>query len=487
MTGDATTGAIESDLFNNATTNIASTNDITFSGKMIKEVKKDELKTVQDAFIAYLNNIVTAFNSATAGGELAKTKSEFITNFAKAQRAGSAFAIRKQAEQLYKIAKKNTTETSVATAVMSAITGDATIKVKADTEGNLSFDESLNAMYAEFPTAQGMPDGAMLLTCTEAGVFSYTTGNPGLEIGETKKVNMNNIMFPLPIVYFDNTPAKATDESNVNWQITTDTWNGAFSGTSWYDAVKASTMSIALQNNINYGVAALQTTVTCSRDNLEDNALSYEGNTSVNNIKVPDAGFPVKGLLIGGQPNQVGWQLVNETTASRDYVVYDNVMNGAVAKADDDALVNIYTLVFDNWKTGAQEPVNVAIELVNNSDKAFYGQDGIVEIGQKFYLIGQLALDNATNKGTFAWPTVTDPYKGRYPVKAYKEESGALVADDAAKRVFIQDFTTKANFKISSLRNAYVTIPDLRATKLELGLSVDLKWQPGLTFDVTID
>ena len=55
------------------------------------------------------------------------------------------------------------------------------------------------------------------------------------------------------------------------------------------------------------------------------------------------------------------------------------------------------------------------------------------------------------------------------------------------KRVFVQDFTTTANFTIKSLKNAYVTIPDLRATKLQLGLSVDLTWQSGLTYNVTID
>ena len=59
-------------------------------------------------------------------------------------------------------------------------------------------------------------------------------------------------------------------------------------------------------------------------------------------------------------------------------------------------------------------------------------------------------------------------------------ESGTL-------RVFIQDFTTTANFTIKSLKNAYVTIPDLRASKLQLGLSVDLTWQSGLTFNVPID
>ena len=54
-------------------------------------------------------------------------------------------------------------------------------------------------------------------------------------------------------------------------------------------------------------------------------------------------------------------------------------------------------------------------------------------------------------------------------------------------RVFIQDYTTTADFTINSLKNAYVTIPDLRASKLQLGLSVDLSWRAGVTYDVTIE
>ena len=44
---------------------------------------------------------------------------------------------------------------------------------------------------------------------------------------------------------------------------------------------------------------------------------------------------------------------------------------------------------------------------------------------------------------------------------------------------------TTANFLIgpNSLQSAYVTVPDLRATQVSLGLSVDIKWETGLTFD----
>ena len=55
-------------------------------------------------------------------------------------------------------------------------------------------------------------------------------------------------------------------------------------------------------------------------------------------------------------------------------------------------------------------------------------------------------------------------------------------------RVFIQDFMTTANFRIgeNSLKNAYYSVPDLRASQMSLGLSVDLKWESGITYNLDL-
>ena len=150
----------------------------------------------------------------------------------------------------------------------------------------------------------------------------------------------------------------------------------------------------------------------------------------------------------------------------------DGMTDFIYAKAGTQSGAN-YTLVFDNYvnpqpTSTSQEAVNIAIELENNSKAEFYGVDGKIAKGQKFYLIGK--LDPNDNTGTISW---TDADKSNIPARE-------------VTRVFIQDYTTKANFTINSLKNAYVTIPDLRASKLQLGLSVDLTWQSGLTFNVDI-
>ena len=47
---------------------------------------------------------------------------------------------------------------------------------------------------------------------------------------------------------------------------------------------------------------------------------------------------------------------------------------------------------------------------------------------------------------------------------------------------------TTVEFQINktSLQHAFVTVPDLRATNISLGMAVDMKWTPGLNFNVIV-
>ena len=183
---------------------------------------------------------------------------------------------------------------------------------------------------------------------------------------------------------------------------------------------------------------------------MELNAIEQGGAASDNVITVGDNTFPVTGLLIGGQPNSVDWEF--NPSAEREYTIYDNVMNGANIYAKPGNTAYNYTMVLDN-KAVTEEVVNIAVELTNNSGQDFYGIDGIVPNGAKFYLVAQL---DPTSK-------IEEP-----------------------KRVFAKDYVTTANLTINNLKKAYMTIPDLRSTKLQLGLAVDLSWEAGLTFNVEL-
>lgn len=500
ITKKAETGAIVSDLFANKNLKVANTKDISFKSEPILS-STNTIIAEQTAFASYLNKVVgtqvddnNKWSDAGENTTLGQAYKNFIKTYSTAQRAGSAEAVRLQMQALYNIAKpiaNNDGATDHALAqklceniLNNSATGANSIMFTYNTaDGTLAYDSNVGDNISNFPCEQGLPEGAALLTW-ENNTFKYNT-NPVIGSGNNK-INISNITYPLPIVYFDNTPAKANNAEISNWQNTTSTWD-TYAWNSWDDVVSATTRSIALQNNINYGVAGLKTVVKCEAAALEDNRNVNIPNSGNQSISVPSGGFEVTGILIGGQPNSVNWQFIDTNEDNREYVVYDKVTNGvkANASASEYSSDAIYTLVFDNWKNSAQEKVTFALEL-QNGDVEFYGQEGVIAAGQKFYLIGQLDPANPATGSSITWPdylenytgtdyTLPKSYENRYPVNAKTD------------RVFVQDFTTTARVNIKSLKNAYVTIPDLRATNLQLGLSVDLTWQSGLTFDVSID
>ena len=490
ITEKAQTGAIKSDLFDNTNLKVANTDEISFKSELILS-SPNSITAEQNAFATYLNKVVgtqvndnNKWSDALENSTLGQAYNKFIKNYTNAQRAGSAEAVRLQMQALYNIAQPisnnpDASDKALASKLCENIlnhsaTGDNSIEFTV-ANGKLNYANSVDKKISNFPCQQGLPEGAALLTWNGTS-FSY---DQTPEIGQNNKINMHDITYPLPIVYFDNTPAKANNAEISDWKKSTSDWDAYDWTTGWTNEVSATTRSIALKNNINYGVAGLKTVVKCNAAALEDNRNANIPNSGNQSINVPEGGFKVTGILIGGQPNTVNWQFINTSTDSRKYVVYDNQTNGVKANAGSYSS-EIYTLVFDNWKNSAQEKVTFALEL-ENGNVEFYGQEGVIAAGQKFYLIGQ--LDPST--GNINWPTypeassttstLPESYRNRYPVKAKND------------RVFVQDFTTTAQVNIKSLKNAYVTIPDLRATQLQLGLSVDLSWRAGLTYDVNIE
>lgn len=496
-TDKAKTGAIVSDLFTNTNLKVANTKDISFKSEPILS-SPNSITTVQNAFADYLNTVVgtqveggNKWSETADNTTLKQAYTNFISNYSNAQRAGSAEAVRLQMQALYNIARpiadnSGATDQALAQKLCDNILNSSTttgnsIKFTVS-NGKLTYRDDVATTISNFPCVQGLPEGAALLTWNGTS-FSY---DQTPEIGQNNKINMLDITYPLPIVYFDNTPARANTAEISTWQTTTNGWDTETNWNGWTDEVSATTRSIALKNNINYGVAGLKTVVKCNAAALEDNRKANIPTLGNQSINVPTGGFKVTGILIGGQPNTVNWQFIDTDEDTRKYVVYDNVTNGVKANAGTYSSEAIYTLVFDNWKSGnTQEKVTFALEL-ENGDVEFYGQEGVIAKGQKFYLIGQLDPSSPATGSSITWPQYIDnysaetgklpkSYEGRYPVKAN------------TPRVFVQDFTTLAQVNIKSLKNAYVTIPDLRATKLQLGLSVDLEWKTGLTYDVNIE
>ena len=444
----------------------------------------NEMSTIQGYYTTYLNGIKNVDGwSTTDDISLRNAYDLFITIGSTGVRCGSANAILKTVELLYNLAidrKTASTSTDVQTlaeAIKTAITttsGEIQVTATARNNDATHYDLSYNGnddKYS-FPTNLGLPEGAAQLEYGESG-FSYKNTPT---IGASGSIlNVYGLTYPSSIAYTANTKAKASTEifEATEWPKTVNDWDDTSkwpSTSSWTNEVVASTRSVALVNNINYSVASLKTTVKCNEASLEDNRANVinDGNPANQTISVPSEGFKVTGVLVGGQPNKVDWQFL-DNGSERSAVIYDKDLTNIVAKSDAESAAN-YTLVFDNWKNNeTQDDVLMAIELENNSESDFYGVDGIILKGQKFYLVAKLVVSSA-GTSSITWPD--DDY--RYPKKDIT-------------RVFMQDYTTTAKLNINSLKNAYSTIPDLRSVELQLGLSVDLEWKTGLTYDVNID
>ena len=430
-------------------------------------VKKEDTASPA-ALLGILNGVAGVNGWATAGADTKLGK--LYTQYIKAK-AGSANSIRFTLQSLYNslsgvISAADDAQKTVAENIRKEI--DKSFTPTTGTDGYVTLAYKATGDVSKYPNNINLPDGAVQLTFGTDKQFAYAAES---NLTGIENLDASKICFPASIYYFQSSDLAATaKELETNqWPTTTTNWTAATApwlkdanslADGWTASVQPTTRSIAMRQNINYGVANLATTVKCGAASLPDNTglTVTDPSEFAGTVAVPAAGFPVTGLLIGGQPTKVGFDF-QPTSDVFDYTIYDNNLTGIVANKNGAASTTNYTIVLPNDKgrgVADQNTVNVAIELTNNSGVAFRGQDGIIPDGGKFYLVGQLNPDAKTIEG------VTNP------------------------AVFMSDYKTTMNLTITSLKSAYNTIPDLRSTKLQLGLSVDLDWQAGLQFDVEI-
>lgn len=452
--------------FTNPATDATPTSGISANLITVKKEDTDSPK----ALLNILNGVAGVNGWATAGAtsELGKLYAKYTS-----AKAGSANSIRLTLQSLYNnlggiVTGANVAHQTIAKDIRTKIAESFTATTATDGYVTLAYKDG--SAYSTYPNNINLPDGAVQLSFDATNKFTYaaTSSLTGIQ-----NLNASKVCFPASIYYFQSSDLAATAKEldSNEWPTTTTNWTAATApwlkdasnlAAGWTASVLPTTRSIAMRQNINYGVANLATTVKCGAASLPDNTdlTVTDPSEFAGTVAVPTEGFTVTGLLIGGQPTKVGFDF--QPAASNDafaYTIYDKNLTGIVAMNGVASAVN-YTIVLpnDNGRGVAkQEKVNVAIELTNNSGVAFRGADGIIPDGGKFYLVGQLNPDAKTIEG------VINP------------------------AVFMSDYKTTMNLTITSLKNAYNTIPDLRSTKLQLGLSVDLDWQAGLQFDVNID
>lgn len=316
-----------------------------------------------------------------------------------------------------------------------------------------------------FPRNIYLPDGAAVLTFdSETKTFTYKEVNVEVPTGRDL-VDHTKITYPSELAYFVSSAVgtSATNNNKLEDLPKYDEWLKKSTDWSQYkDVVKSNTTLVVLKEPVQYGVACLESKIKCATASLKDNANKILGSTTADNtLTVPTNGITVTGILIGGQPQGVEWNFEPASDAKFDHTIYDRDMNYKIA-AKNSATDPNYTLVLDNKNSSTADPkqsmVYVTVELENNMGD-FYGAEGLIPKGSRFYLVGQLD-PNAS--------TATKP-------------SGETI-----DHVFVKDHTTVANFTITNLKKAYNHIPDMRTSKINVGLAVDLKWESGITFNVDL-
>lgn len=438
----------------NETLNL-STAEGTTTGKYDKVLKA--LQNVTDTKVT-VGATTIEWNNITSATDMKLDHAKKLWEAFSTLKAGSANSVRKTLNYLKSSAGVGALGTGTATA-----DGDGLLKTLVT-----KIDEALTTLGDDndFPADFNLPDGAV-------GV-NYDVTSKKWKFNSPENMNVNtinyaNITYPASLDYFVSSPAKARDDASTGlsdgkwpakdeWTKDHATWTG------WGDEVKNTTRTIALEKAIQYGVANLELTIKANASTLSDNAQAKGGQVADQTVDVAGNKLVMTGVLIGGQPEKVEWNYEPKTGTDFDLTIYDKKMNGATATEEG---INVpvgttstsnYTLVLDN-KNASTPTIYVAVELVNKTGIDFYGADGMIPAGGKFYLVGKLDPEAAT---------------------------GVTGKNDKVNRVFLKDYTTKANLTIMDLKNAYNVIPDLRSTAISVGLAVNLEWQNGIEFNVEI-
>lgn len=311
-----------------------------------------------------------------------------------------------------------------------------------------------------FPASVKLPDGAAAVLWDNSAnpkAFKYATRTT---IPEDAVTNYQALVYPAELWYYANSPiktSKSSQASNYNEAWSNVLLNHYNEGTS---VVALDTRSIAITEPLQYGVGCIEavvqaetTTEKLSDANSTAIPLFHLSDPNDNTSKVYH--FPLTAVLFGGQYNQ-NFNFTPKSEGSQG-VLYDPMMVGHAADNTETGTINLKPggLVMENFanandkfytlslQTRDNVDVNIVLEFQNNSGESFYGVNGLIAPGMRFYLVG----------------TIKKPTTGGLP------------------RVVTQDCKTQLIINVKSLQCAYNVIPDLNTAKTVLNV-VDIAVAP---------
>lgn len=387
--------------------NTSVSGDISFSLEPVLETADaTTINQTTDNLIAALNGVVEALQASGDAGILA-----FLDVFATENEISAC-----SYQTLYRF------EQNILGA-LSLYSGTNSAAINTIMERVSNLQVARNAAGADFPTAYGIPEGA---------VGMWWNGHRFVKL--LNGVNISLVPTPLycyppSLWYYANSSIKTSADKKVEEQYKPEnsTWGNILSYYTGGSSITPATQSVAIVDQMQYGVGLVEFKMA-----LELSAAAA-------------AGCPLTGIIIGEQ-RDVDFSFSPKSSAQSRFV-YDNNVSGITLS--NTASQNVQVLVLP---TSSDESVHFALEFQNNTSSSFPCQQGTVQPGCKFYMAGEL-----------------------------KPGEGSKPAGTPAS-VFSSDYKTTVNVQIRNLGKAYNTVPDLRDPQLEIGVSVEMDWlqvEPG--------
>ena len=293
------------------------------------------------------------------------------------------------------------------------------------TEGSVKFKNSATSSY---PESFGLPSGSAAVRWTPSGyVVPLENGLDGI-------APISRFCFPPALYYFANsTLVTSTSDEVLDYYTEENTWESILSHYA-EDPVTAETKAVAVKDNLQYAVGMLKATVRAASEKLQDNdGLDYTL------VDASEGKLPLKGVIIGCQyPQKYDF---SPAADAAQYFLYDSQISGVCLKPyqTEESLPDFRVL---SLETPENETVYICLEFENNTGKTFYGAEGRILPGHRFYLTGSLEVPE----------------------------------DAAFDSVFLKDLITTVNCKVTTLENAHCAIPDLGVPQLTLGLQTQVNW-----------
>lgn len=302
-----------------------------------------------------------------------------------------------------------------------------------------------------YPSDINLPDGAAVVKWQKPqGESEYRFVPQPVTTTEANVNRLDRFIYPAELWYYANSRIKTSASSQKDHY--SESWESVLS---YYDAgdgiMNASVRSVAIKNPLSYAVGCLQVGL------VANNILTDANEDNPNTITLSSSTFPLTAIFVSGQHAQAfNFTPKDDNT---EYIIYDKVITGismgdartaTPSTATPSKYTNTLVLQSQDGKS-----VRFALEFENNSGKNFWGINGIVFAGTKFYLVGTIKVPTGQT-------------------------------EDYRKRAFTKAYTTQGTVTISSLKQAYTYLPDLLDPRLEIGIELVPDWIQSTTTNVPL-